>query len=180
MTVRAFRQMNKQAGYIVRQFGLRILIIFILMALVWLTFQTFYPHDQPEKPVTVPQVEKQTQLPSKPVEGEVKGILPKAVVEPSPKPLNLNIAPVEPANNVGPVQVDDVTKSITKPNHQESATESPASPVELNYGYKGRDKQGIHLELGASEKSTQLKLGVQVDESKVNVNSIEIEVPLSR
>lgn len=180
MIVHAFEEVNKQAGYMTRQFGMNVLITFILLVLAWLAFQTFYTDDQLEKSLPAPLIEKQTQLPSEPTEGEVKSILPNEGVEPAPKPLNLNVVPIVQSNSMGPVQIEDVTQTITQPSHRESATESTKSEVELNYGYKGRDKQGVHLELGASEKSSQVKLGVQVDDNKVNVNSIEIEVPLSK
>lgn len=152
-----------------------ILVVLGLMGLGWFAYKTIYTSSSKEKSVDMlPPTKESIQTPEK---TETK--TPQTVPKSASKPLNLNIVPVDDSREEGPIPVDDLIESAAT-EEKNALSKSQPSPLELEYGYKGRDKQGHHLELGATENSTQLKLGVQVDENKVNVNSIEVEIPLSK
>lgn len=152
-----------------------ILVVLVLIGLGWFAYKTVYVPSDTVTPVgMLPPVKDSAPIPEK-TEKKTTQSVPKSIS----KPLNLNIAPLDNSREVGPIPIDDLVDSAAE-QAKDDLSKSQVSPLELKYGYKGRDEKGLHLELGASEKSSQVKLGVQIEENKVNVNSIEVEIPLSK
>ncbi|PLA73931.1 hypothetical protein CYQ88_08845 [Hydrogenovibrio sp. SC-1] len=175
MAVSLFNQPNTQGRFIAWKRLILILGALVMMCAVWVAYKTVNAPSEKVNPAEMhPPAKERMTAPAK-TDEEAN----RTVSEPISKPLNLNIAPVEDGREEGPILVDDIIESAATEKNS-TLPKSPPSPLELEYGYKGRDKQGHRLELGATENSTQFKLGVQVDENKVNVNSIEVEIPLSK
>ena len=157
-----------------------VLILSVMLVMLW--FVSEKRHSPVEMPKGSVPISKQ-HLPSSESTQETKSSdddNKRLPAESVPKALNLNLAPIATTDQMGPKQIlDDV---IVQP----SSLDKDASPIsqeqatDFLYDYKGRDKESVQLELGASKNETQIKFGVQLDDQKVNVNSIEVEVPLPK
>lgn len=183
MAVQSFNNPHRKKGFFSwkRQVFITIILL-ILLGLIWFVYDARQSLSPVVKPMETPATTEHTlQRPEAEGDARETDVLEvKPLPKPLPKALNLNIVPIEPSNKLGPQKiVDELEKG---PINKDDGTSSVAqeNATELNYGYKGHDEQGVNLELGASEKSMQIKFGVQAGDKKVNVNSIEVEIPLSK
>lgn len=180
MTVRLADHAPQKKPFFSGWHYLIMVFVLVLLVLLWFVSEKWYsPVEMPKS--TVP-ISKQP-LPSSESTQETKSSdvdNKRLPAESVPKPLNLNLAPIATTDQMGPEQtLDDV---IVQPStgDKNASQISQEQPADFLYDYKGRDKKSVHLELGASKDETQIKFGVQMDERKLNVNSIEVEIPLSK
>ncbi|NCN44551.1 MAG: hypothetical protein CO158_06225 [Piscirickettsiaceae bacterium CG_4_9_14_3_um_filter_43_564] len=178
MTVQPYNNPDRKDGFSAwyRYFFITIIVL-ILLGLIWFFYDRL---QRSEQVANLPEIKKARQSQETPG-GTLEAVSPETVLplKPAPEMLNLDMVPmIEKSNTIGPqLIVDELEESFST--EIGSSTDQERS-TELNYGYKGHDEQGVHLELGASEKSMQIKFGVQAGDKKVNVNSIEVEIPLSK